>query len=260
MTQQLKFRPYVLHLRAEGEEFDFHVSNEVGKEWYDTNHLAPRAEMRFIRDRMIQRGNLVVECGCHHGFTTILLSKWVSSQGKILAFDANPCNSSIALKNMELNAINNVEIYASVVGNQSGTVFITNSSNAKVASAILHGEVEVTAIRLDDFLAGQIPNLIKIDVEGYELEVLKGLRLTLDKKESNLAIEIHCDALRNYGATTNELFEFIGLDDYECWLGLGEQANDQIQPFIISGAQIPSLSRVYLFAIPRRKGLLGNKS
>ena len=104
---------------------------------------------------------------------------------------------------------------------------------------------------------GQTPDLIKIDVEGYELEVLKGLRLILDKKESNLAIEVHCDELRNYGATPNELFEFIGLEDYMCWLGIGEQANESIQPFIVNMTQIPPLSRVYLFAIPKYKATQG---
>jgi FkbM family methyltransferase len=254
MTQQLPFQPYIIHVQAEGEEFEFYVANEVGKEWYDLGRPDPRAEMRFIRNQMVKAGNLVIECGCHHGFTTILLSRWVGSQGKIVAFDANPHNANIALKNMELNAITNVKIYSSAIGNQTGTLWITNASNARVTSAVLHGEVEVTATRLDDFLGGQTPDLIKIDVEGYELEVLKGLRLILDKKESNLAIEVHCDELRNYGATPNELFEFIGLEDYMCWLGIGEQANESIQPFIVNMTQIPPLSRVYLFAIPKYKG------
>lgn len=257
MTQELPFQPYVIHVQTEGEEFEFYIANEVGKEWYDPGQ-DPRAEMRFIRDQMVQEGNLVVECGCHHGFTTILLSKWVGPQGKIVAFDANPDNAVVALKNMELNAIKNVEICSTAVGNQTGTVHITNESNASVASAVLHGEVEVTAVRLDDFLTGHPPDLIKIDVEGYELEVLKGLRLILDRKESNLAIEVHCDALQNYSATTNELFEFIGLEDYICWLGVGEQANEDIQPFLVNVDQIPRLSRFYLFANPRHKDAPGS--
>lgn len=253
MARQLTFQPYVIHMQAEGEEFTFYVGSEVGKEWYDTGHPTPRAEMRFIRDHLVQKGDLVLECGCHHGFTTLLLSKWTGTQGKVIAFDANRHNVAIARKNMELNAIGNVEMHVAAVGNQTGTVYITDASNAKVASRFLHGEIEVTAVRLDDFLMGRTPDLIKIDVEGYELEVLKGLRLPLARRDSNLAIEVHCDALQNYGASTTELFEFMGLQDYVCWLGIGEQANECIRPFTARVSHIPPLSRIYLFAIPRHK-------
>lgn len=251
MARQSTFQPHVIHLKAEGEEFEFYIGNEVGKEWYDTGHPAPRAEMRFIRDHLVQRGNLAVECGCHHGFTTLLLSKWTGIRGKIIAFDANSHNAAIATRNMELNAIENVEIHVAAVGNQTGTVHITDASNAKVASPFIRGEVQVTAVRLDDFLEGQIPDLVKIDVEGYELEVLKGLASTLAKKNSKLAIEVHCDGLRNYDASMTNLFEFIGLEEYVCWLGIGDQANEGIQRFTLGESQIPPLSRIYLFAVPK---------
>ena len=253
MDQQSSFRPYVIHVQSEGEEFDFYVGEELGKEWYDTGGPDSRAEMRFIRDYLVQKGNLVVECGCHHGFTTLLLSKWVGDQGKIIAFDASSENVAIATKNMELNEIKNVEIHVGAVGNQMGTLSVTAGSNAEVASPFLPGEVEVTAIRLDDYLAGQIPDLIKIDIEGYELECLKGLSSTLAKKNSNLSIEVHSDALRSYSASVADLFEFVGLEDYVCWLGVGGQANEGIQRFTAGESQIPALSRFYLFAIPGNK-------
>jgi FkbM family methyltransferase len=253
MDQQSSFRPYVIHTQSEGEEFDFYVGNELAKEWYDTGCPDSRSEMGFIRDHLIQKGSLVVECGCNHGFTTLLLSKWVGDQGKVIAFDANSENVAIARKNMELNEIKNVEIHVDAVGNQIGTLSVTAGTNAEVASPFVQGEVEVTAIRLDDYLASQIPDLIKIDIEGYELECLKGLGSTLAKKNSNLSIEVHAEALRSYSASVADLFEFIGLEDYVCWLGVGGQANEGIQRFMAGESQIPALSRFYLFAIPRNK-------
>lgn len=253
MDRQSAFRPYIIRTQSEGEEFEFSIGNEVGKEWYDTGYPDSRAEMRFIRDYLIQEGTLVVECGCHQGFTTLLLSKWVGNRGKIIAFDANSENVAIAIKNMELNEIKNVEIHVAAVGNQLGTLSVTTASNAEVASQLLPDEVEVTAIRLDDYLAGQIPNLLKIDIEGYELECLKGFQSTLAKKKCNLSIEVHCDALSRYSASVDDLFEFIGLEDYVCWLGVGGQANEGIKRYTAGESQIPSLSRFYLFAIPRNK-------
>lgn len=249
----LPFKPYVIDVQTEGEDFKFLVGNHVGKEWYDTDHTEPRMEMRFIRDHLIQRGNLVVECGCHHGFTSILLSKWVGPQGKIIAFEANPRNAAIALKNMKLNSIGNVDIHMTAVGNHAGTLNITGLSNSKVESPLHRGELEVAAVRLDDFPFDRIPDLIKIDVEGYELEVIRGFHSTLAIKETILAIEVHLDALRNYGGSFTDLCRLIGLEDYKCWLGVGDQANDQIRRYTIGRSLIPRYSRAYLFATPRNR-------
>ena len=253
MVRQLTFQPYVMHVQAEGEEFAFYVGSEVGKEWYDTDQPTPRAEMGFIRDHLIQKGDLVLECGCHHGFTTLLLSKWTGAWGRVIAFDANPHNVAIARKNVELNAVGNVEIHLAAVGNQTGTVRVTDASNAKVALRSFRGGIEVTAVRLDDFLMDRTPDLIKIDVEGYELEVFKGFRRTLARRNSSLAIEIHCDALQKYGASTAEVLDFVDLQEYKCWLGIGDQANESIRPFRMRGSPIPHVSRIYLFAIPKHK-------
>lgn len=248
----MEFKQYIKHVLAEGEEFNFFIANKVGKDWYDTSRPDPRAEIRYIRDQMIRKGSFILECGCHHGYTTILLSKWVGSQGRIIAFDANPLNVTIAKNNIDLNNIKNVEIFNSIVGNQNGYLYATKKSNAKVVPFLQNDNMEIAAIRLDDFLSGQTPDVIKIDVEGYELEVLKGAQITLDRKKTNLAIEIHGDTIVQYGSTVDELFNFIGLEDYMCWLGIGAQANDDIQPYIVGATQIPYFSRFYLFALPKR--------
>ena len=201
------FNPYVVPLVVEGEGFAFYVGNEEGKAWYDTPESSRRAEMRFIREHLVTSGGLVVECGCHHGLTTILLSKWVGPHGKVLAFEANANNAAIALENVALNGLTNVEILVAAVGNVTGTLFLTGEFNSSVCSASVPGSTEVAAIRLDDFLGGRIPDLAKIDVEGYETEVLRGFRSTLAPGRSNLAIEVHTQELVSYGSSSTELFE-----------------------------------------------------
>ena len=249
--RRLIFRPHIFKVCAEGENFSFYVGSYVGQQWYELEDHNSWPEMAFIRDHLIRSGGLVVECGSHHGFTTVLLSKWVGTKGKVIAFEANPRNASIAIKNLEINKIKNVEFHAKAVGSQTGKIWITDESNAQVAASFRRGRVEVPAVRLDDLFADHIPDLIKIDVEGYELEVIRGLRSTLARKATRLAIEVHCNALKNYGSSTLELFEIIGLEDYDCWLGTGDEAKAGIKPFIIGQDEVPSLWRIYLFAVPK---------
>ena len=111
--------------------------------------------------------------------------------------------------------------------------------------------MEVPVVRLDDLLSGRIPDLIKIDVEGHELEVLRGLRATLDRKATRLAIEVHVDELRHSGASAHELFEILGPRHYDFWFGTGDEAQEGIRPFIPGKDDVPGLSRFYLFSVPK---------
>jgi len=251
MPRTLDFQPHVATVESEGEAFKFLICDEIAEEWYETCRPGSRAEMRFIRDHLLKAGDLAVECGCHHGFTALLLSRWVGSEGRVIGFDVNARNVAIARRNMELNGVKNVEIHLAAVGNRTDRVQVTDSSNARVVHPFVHGDVLVVGVRLDDCLGRDIPDLIKIDVEGYELEVLKGLARVLAEGRSNLALEIHRDALRDYGASMTDVLELIGLQDYLCWFGVGDEANEAIARFTLGKSRVPSGPRVYLFAVPR---------
>ena len=63
--------------------------------WYPTikscNGSAVDAsyEMNFVKQKLVKPGTVVVECGAHHGAQTILLSRWVGPQGRVVAIE--PC-------------------------------------------------------------------------------------------------------------------------------------------------------------------------
>ncbi|MBN1920420.1 MAG: FkbM family methyltransferase [Anaerolineae bacterium] len=253
MSLPYAFQSYVICVQCEGEQFEFFVGNEVGKEWYDLGSVDHRAEMGFIRDWMIREGDLVVECGCHHGYTTILLSRWVGVSGRVIAFDARPDNAAIALTNVALNSISNTEVHALAVGSHTGRLRIADASNARVVCGKVAGSFEVPVVRLDEFLAGRIPDVVKIDVEGYEFEVLRGLQSTLVEKETCLAVEVHGVALSEYQTTLHDLLALLDLKDYLFWLGVGAQANEGITDFHFGFPEDFDFSRFYIFAIPKHE-------
>ncbi len=249
----VRFQPHVISVCAEGELFDFWVASLTGQQWYEVEDHSSWPEMAFIRDHLVRRGGFVVECGAHHGFTTILLAKWIGIEGKAIAFEASPENASIARKNVALNKLTNVEVHAQAVGSRTGKLWITDEPNAAAAGPLDRAGLEVPMVCLDDLFAGRPPDLVKIDVEGYELEVIRGMRSTLGRKAVNLAIEVHCDALRRYGSSPAELFENIRLEEYDCWLGIGDEAKEGIADFRIGREQVPVAPRLYLFALARAR-------
>lgn len=238
------FTPYVKRKTVEGVTFDLWVGDADGRDWYDRHCTDPDwPEMRFIRDRLIEPGDVVFECGAHHGCTTVLLSRWVEDHGSVVAFEPLPANCAIIAKTLELNAIKNVTLEAKAVGARPGTVRIDGISNSSV---LMSGRgIETPQVRLDDY-ASLNPTVLKLDVEGYETEVLKGARSIL-RRRPKLAVEVHAEQLTRFGSSVEELLGLIDLGGYRCWV----QWNDADAPREYD-MRTRITTRVHLFCVPKR--------
>ncbi|NJO97318.1 MAG: FkbM family methyltransferase [Hyellaceae cyanobacterium CSU_1_1] len=260
--QQQKISEYTIKKQFEDISFDFVIGDSEGQQWYDSSpqnqveSLNP--EFQFIK-QLTQPGDIVFECGTHHGLTAMLLSKWVGDEGKIVSFEINQHNAAIARKNFELNKINNVILEEKGLGSQKSSQKIFNKSNSSVTPSnvislgwlknFIYGTNEVEIIALDDYVKTQsiLPTFLKIDVEGYESEVLKGATEVL-KTLPKLEIEIHTEILSRYNTSVEEIFELIDIESYQTWVQWSDE--EEPQPFDL---QQKIDRRVHLFAIPKQE-------
>ena len=153
-----------------------------------------------------EEGDIFVDIGAHHGRYTLLGSRRVCNSGKVVSIEADPLNFDLLNKNIKLNGLTNVTSlnYAAYSRQDdlklhlrsddiSHSIYHSVMSN-RLESAIFR---EVKAETLDKLLQLQhidlkAVNWIKIDVEGAELEVLKGAHNTLTQSSRiSLLIEIH---------------------------------------------------------------------
>ena len=181
-----------------------------------------------------------MECGSHHGCSTILLSSWVGDSGKIVAFEPFPPNFAILEENVRLNDLRNVLPRMEAVGAASGTITFDESSSAVTSSG---NGVDVKVSRLDEY-EHLNPTFLKIDVEGFEMQVLQGAKNLLWKRPK-LAIELHTELLPQFGACVEDIFRLIGVENYRVWI----QRRDDQQPEEFD-MRTPIESRVHLFFIP----------
>jgi FkbM family methyltransferase len=164
-----------------------------------------RHEDDIIERFLPKQGDIVVDIGAHMGRYTIISSKRVGANGKVVAIEADPSNFEMLKSNIKLNQLTNViplnyaaysketkiNLYLPEV--ESGyTIYNTIMSNrARTEDKF----VEVSANTLDYLLQlNEITdvNWVKIDVEGAEFEVLKGASNVLSKsKDIALLIEVH---------------------------------------------------------------------
>jgi FkbM family methyltransferase len=168
--------------------------------------------MTIHEDDIIERftpkqGDIVVDIGAHIGLYTIISSKRVGTNGKVVAIEADPGNFEMLNRNIKLNRLTNViplnyAVYSKETKIKlylpSGESGFTKYNTIMPNWASTEDKfVEVNANTLDYLLQlNQIReeevNWIKIDVEGAEFEVLKGAQNVLSKsKDIALLMELH---------------------------------------------------------------------
>ena len=110
-------------------------------------------------------------------------------------------------------------------------------------------------VTLDDYLHLK-PTLIKIDVEGADILVLRGARSLL-KTRPKLAIEIHRDSYSKYGTRLEELFELIDFSEYDCWVQWELEPDIREWDFGSESSRDTAMERMvqgtHLFARPKKQ-------
>jgi FkbM family methyltransferase len=168
--------------------------------------------------RYVFPGAVVLDIGAHLGYYTRLFSKLVKDAGTVLAFEPCPENYPVQKHNLSSARFQNVKIINKAVSSQDGTatLFIssghsTHSLNAGFTEE--QGRVEVETIAMDTFLsANHISKVdfIKIDVEGAEPLVLKGMQQTVSNSPRlKMLMEYNPIALRAGGHNPLELLEAL---------------------------------------------------
>ena len=177
-----------------------------------------------------QEGDIVIDIGAHYGRYTIIAAKRVGPKGKVISIEADPKNLVILNKNIKLNNLvdNVIPINYAVHSEESKIKLYTpeEKSGSTIYNTIILNRlspeekfIEVNANTLDSILQEhgikhEDVNWIKIDVEGAELEVLRGSTRILSKsKNISLLIEIHLisDNITLY----DPILEFLYIYNFE---------------------------------------------
>lgn len=149
-------------------------------------------QTRLFQQR-IPAGSTVFDVGAHVGYYTVLAAVLAGPRGRVFAFEPNPANHSFLQRHVALNRLGNVTIENAAVSDRNGTAafaFGTGSGTGRLDSG---GTLNVRTLRLDDFCSerGVHPQFLKIDVEGAELDVLRGAAATIAANHPVIFLSTH---------------------------------------------------------------------
>lgn len=167
-------------------------------------------------------GNVVYDIGSHIGIYGLAAAKVVGASGRVLAFEMDRLNFASLRRNIRRNRLANVTALNKAVSSRGGTVrysrllldFGDGSPSVSTDQAAL---MTAEAVAVDDLVEQGViapPNVVKIDVEGHEFEVLRGMRRTLAEHDIRLYIEIHDFLLEKTGTSTGELLGWLNRIGY----------------------------------------------
>jgi FkbM family methyltransferase len=191
-----KGKAHVVKIRVPRQNYQYYCRLEKGD-------FTPGREDEIASLFAPREGETVVDVGAHVGRYTISSSKRVGSGGRVVAIEAAQGNFDILNRNVRLNRLDNVvTLNCAAYSLQTRLKLYEPSADNSIYDTIMlcraghdRSYVEVDAMTLDSILEeNRVDNVswIKIDVEGAELEVLKGSVNTLAKNKGLvLLIEVH---------------------------------------------------------------------
>ena len=213
-----KVHGYVMHLNV--SQWPDRSTYFLGR-WHDL-------EMQLLQRDLIKQGDTIVDVGAHRGDFALVASRLVGDTGKVICFEPNP----VCLKALDLeiasNRIKNILVHRVGLGDREEELkqnpFTLALSVPSVNPYGQVGEVEQVKVKIkkgDDLLKGQHPRLIKIDVEGFECNVIAGLADTINQHQPVIVTEIVQRHLAACGFSVEDLMGLMRRSGYEGYrLGL----------------------------------------
>lgn len=197
--------------QREGVSMQVDISDYIGHYLY-FGFADPSANALFS---LVKPDAHVVDVGANIGWTALRMAT-LASTGWVRAFEPHPLNFSRCQENISRNAVSNLKIFPFALGSSRGMVQMevrtpSNLGGNRIAPKFT-GSTPIEVWPLDEII-GTFPDkhidLIKIDVEGYELQVLRGSLDTLKRCRPVLFIELDDNNLRDQGDSAESLVKFL---------------------------------------------------
>jgi FkbM family methyltransferase len=228
-------KPYSAYVRAIGVRALSTDPVQLETSW--GRLVSPRRDHMFFRPvidepletavvgRLLEPGMRVVDVGANRGWYTLYAAALVGPTGSVISVEPDPVPLAMLRQNVTANRLANVTIIDGAVGAEAGEFrFVTERESALSHLARDESDTGANQFRvqvqtLDDLVstAGGGPvDLVKVDVEGAEIDVLAGATQVLHDDRPVVIVEVEEAHQQRYGSTPDDVPRTLG-DGYRCF-------------------------------------------
>jgi len=184
-------------------------------------------EISLLR-KYIKKGETVIDIGANIGYYAAMLSNCVGENGIVHCFEPDATNFNHLEK--VTKHYKNIVINNKAVGSQTEKIKIYTSKELNVDHRTYQPEeydkvIEIDAVSIDDYLLGAKPagarkvDFIKIDIQGFEMQAIKGMTNTLSNNQNIKVIsEFWPYGLSKAGSSVTEYYNFLRSLNFNCYL------------------------------------------
>jgi FkbM family methyltransferase len=170
--------------------------------------------------KAMKNGDFIFDIGANIGFHTLVFNSLVTPKGKVISFEPEDSNFNKLTNNISINNISNsISLIKKAASDKNETLklYLAKDNNLGAHSIFERDELskeflEIPAIKIDDFvIENKIEKIdfIKIDVEGAEMQVIKGMTETIKRLKPTFIIEFNNFILEKIGSSSYELKNYI---------------------------------------------------
>lgn len=173
-----------------------------------------------LLQHLVSKDSVVIDIGANIGYYSVMLAKTAET---VFSFEPSSREYELLRKNITLNRLDNVKAFKQALGSSNGVakLFINDvnhGANSFIDTTINTGNFEeVKVTTLNEIILLESPtriDIIKIDVEGWEHEVLKGSKIIIEKFRPVIFFESWKSFKKPFGTTVSEEIEFLMSLDY----------------------------------------------
>ena len=205
-----------------GYGFETHASTAA---WYASEGIE-RLSVRLAAT-LLRPGDTFIDCGANVGVYSVLAAKVCGHKVEIHCFEPDPTTAPILTRNLSRHDAR-ARVHRCALGSSSGPrefhVFSTHeisgfaADTQGIADVDRLASIAVDTVRLDDTFAA-LTGFLKIDVEGFETEVLRGAqRLLGQAADLAILVELNPQAMATAGYRLDDLLEHVPASDWRLWL------------------------------------------
>lgn len=173
-------------------------------------------EHKKMLENIIKPEMTVLDIGANIGYYSLMMLELMGNKGKLIAVEPSPSNIEILRKNLLLNKYNDIEVHNAAISDENGTkkFFLSEMSNLNTLnytekkSLNLTGKtINVKTLTVPQIMEGRNLDLIRMDVEGHEVEVLNGLipNIGVNNLYPSIIFETHRSRYNNEHSMENTL-------------------------------------------------------
>jgi len=212
--ERRRYEEFVVRHSYAGDRFEVVIGSPYG-ERYDCD-WPELGEIATLEQGRLRPGALVFDLGASYGVIAMMLASVVGPTGRVIALEAHPSDFELARRNADLNGLSQLHCLHGAVARRSGEIVF--GLNGQIDDGQRKwGELRVPAWSIDDLAAKYgVPDVVFIDVEGFEYEALLGASETL-RAGPDWFVEVHRpEELARYGtASYRQILECFDRRHYD---------------------------------------------